>query len=249
MDNILPGGEPFYLEGGGEKGCLLIHGFTGTPSHMRLLGEALVQEGITVLGVCLKGHGTHVSDLHRCRYTHWISSVYDGLCTLERTCQEIFVAGLSMGGTLALSLSISYPERIRGVISICAPVFFHDPILHLLPLIKYFKKTWKKKGRGIKDQRMVESAYPVLSLPALHELLKLCREVKQGLSSICCKALIVAALEDATVSLENAHYIKDHLGSKEKELLILENSYHVATLDYDAPILFERTASFIKGGH
>lgn len=244
----MPGGEPFFIQGEGEQGCLLLHGFTGTPSHMRPFGEALSKEGITVLGVRLKGHGTRIGDLHSCQYKDWIDSALEGLITLEECCQQIFVAGLSMGGTLALSLAALYPQRIQGVISVCAPVFFQDPLLRLVPLVKYFKKTWKKKGSGIKDKTVEEAAYPVLSLPALHQLLQLCRRVKEDLPSIRARALVVAAREDSTVSLENAYYIMGHLSSEKKDLLILENSYHVATLDYDAPILFGKTASFIKEG-
>lgn len=242
----MPGGEEFYLQRGEEKGCLLIHGFTGSPSHMLPLGEALADEGVTVFGVRLAGHGTHISHLHSCKYHDWISSAEEGLHVLAKRCQRIYVAGLSMGGTLSLYLSWKHPERIKGVVSICAPLFFEDPKLRLIPLLKYFKKTWKKRGRGIKDPKVIEHAYHHLSLPGVHELLKICHRVKTNLPSILQRALIIAAKEDATVSLDNAHYMMEHLGSEERELFLLENSYHVATLDYDAPLLNQKTVDFIK---
>ena len=51
---IMPGAEPFYFSGD-RTGCLLIHGFTGTPNEMRWLGTQLSTAGHTVLGVRLAG--------------------------------------------------------------------------------------------------------------------------------------------------------------------------------------------------
>ena len=56
---ITSGAEPFLLPGG-SKGVLLIHGFTGSPSEMILLGNYLYRQGYTVLGVRLAGHGKTV---------------------------------------------------------------------------------------------------------------------------------------------------------------------------------------------
>lgn len=246
MKGLIAGGEEFYLEGGEERGCLLIHGFTGTPSHMRPLGEALVKEGITVYGVRLPGHGTHVSHLHDCTHQDWISAANEGLLFLEKRCQTIYVAGLSMGGTLSLYLAEKNPKRIAGIITICAPLLFNDPKQYFLPIIKYFKKTYKKTGRGIKDPDAIEYAYDSLSTKGVIELLKLCKKVKKSLFSITQRALVIAAREDATVSMESTQYLFHHLGSEKKEFLLLENSYHVATLDYDAPLLTKKTLVFIK---
>lgn len=247
MKEFLAGGKEFYLERGEEKGCLLIHGFTGSPSHMRPLGEALAEEGITSFGVRLPGHGTHVSDLHSCSYQDWILAAYDGLLFLKKRCQAIYVAGLSMGGVISLFLAMSHPKELHGVIPICAPLIFNDPRRYYLPILKYFRKTIKKTGRGIKDPSAVECAYDSLSIPGAIELFKLCKRVKKGLSSIEIPALIIAAREDATVSMESTQHLVEHIGSKKKEFLLLENSYHVATLDYDAPLLNKKTIEFIQG--
>jgi len=62
---VMTGAEPFFFEGG-EVGCLVSHGFTGTTQSMRFLGEFLASEGgLTVVGPRLKGHGTSVEDMAR----------------------------------------------------------------------------------------------------------------------------------------------------------------------------------------
>jgi hypothetical protein len=103
---IMRGAEPFYFEGG-DVGCLVSHGFTGTPQSMRFLGEFLANEGrLTVCGPRLKGHGTSVEDMARSSAEDWIRSVEAGLQKLRERCSRIFMTGLSMGG---------HPHQRRGV--------------------------------------------------------------------------------------------------------------------------------------
>ena len=52
---IIKTAEPFYFPGN-STGCLLIHGFTGTPKEMRPLGDFLADKGYSVLGIRLSGH-------------------------------------------------------------------------------------------------------------------------------------------------------------------------------------------------
>ena len=63
--------KEFYYKGS-NTGVLLIHGFTGTPSEVRLLGEFLKDKGYTVRGILLKGHGTTIEDMRKCGYRDWI---------------------------------------------------------------------------------------------------------------------------------------------------------------------------------
>ena len=61
---IMEGAEPFFLPGG-STGVLLIHGFTGLPAELVMMGRYLQQRGCTVLGVRLAGHGTTVEEIGR----------------------------------------------------------------------------------------------------------------------------------------------------------------------------------------
>ena len=101
---IMEGAEPFFLPGG-STGVLLVHGFTGLPAELSMMGEYLQQRGCTVLGVRLAGHGTTVEDMSRMTAEDWLDSVRDGYAMLRGSCERIVVAGHSMGGLLALLLA------------------------------------------------------------------------------------------------------------------------------------------------
>ena len=244
----IPGGEPFFYKRG-EVGCLLIHGFTGTPSSMQPMGEYLADNNITTLGVRLKGHGTSIEDLHKCNYKDWIASAEQGLWDLKKYCQHIFVGGLSMGGALSLHLAHLYPVEIKGVATICAPVLITDKKMLLTPFLKHLIKTIPSIGGNLKDPEAEEITYDKTSVPAVHELIKLLKMVKSELPSIKQSALIFASREDAVVSPRNAPYILNHLGSENKNLIWLDNSYHVATLDYDKELIFQKTLEFIESNY
>ncbi|WDC84711.1 hypothetical protein PL321_03340 [Caloramator sp. mosi_1] len=77
-----------YLFEGSDEGCLVIHGFTGTPAELRLLGERLHSKGYTVYGVRLKGHGTNVEEMEKCTYKDWIDSALEGYNLLRSRCKK-----------------------------------------------------------------------------------------------------------------------------------------------------------------
>jgi carboxylesterase len=97
--------EPFFWTGGRDVGCLLIHGFTGTPYEMRFLGERLHAAGYSVGGVRLAGHATRVEDLAQSGWSDWDQSVEDGFEQLSRHCSRIVGIGLSMGALLGVGLA------------------------------------------------------------------------------------------------------------------------------------------------
>jgi carboxylesterase len=105
MTQIIPTAEPFFFPGSGQNGktgCLVQHGFTGTPKEVRWLGEYLNRQGYTVCGMRLAGHATQPEDMIRSRYPDWLASVEDGYNLLRSSCDQVFLLGLSMGGILSL---------------------------------------------------------------------------------------------------------------------------------------------------
>src|SRR5436305_8863266 len=110
--------RPFRIRGG-TRGCLLIHGFAGTPPEMRGLGEYLAAAGYDVMGPLLAGHGLTPEAMAQTRWTVWARSAQDALTALGRDCREVFVAGQSLGGTLALHLAAAYPG-VKGAAAIGA---------------------------------------------------------------------------------------------------------------------------------
>lgn len=248
---VMEEGKPFFIKGEGKAGCLLIHGFTGTTSSMLPMGEYLSSQGITVLGPRLPGHGTDVKDMSIYSYLDWVKTVEKALEELASLCDRVFVAGLSMGGTLSLYLAEHHPEKIAGIVPICAPVTRVAPgikqyALSLVPVLKYLLPYMPGPGNDLKDPDAKEIAYQKMSTMALHELVKLVSAVRRDIGKVIAPARVFEAREDHVVPPENASYIYENISSSDKKLIWLENSYHVATLDYDKELIFREAAELIK---
>ncbi|MCA1716051.1 MAG: alpha/beta fold hydrolase [Actinobacteria bacterium] len=210
---VMEGAEPFRFEGNGT-GVLVSHGFTGTTQSVRPLGEALAEEGFTVMGPRITGHGTSMKDHAQSTALGWISSIEEGLTWLGQRTHTIFFAGLSMGGMFALYFAATRPELIRGIVPINACVFLNDPDLARIVFDPQAPTTVPGVGSDIKAEGVED--------------------------------LILQSTEDHVVPPENGPHILEKLDSEDKELVWLENSYHVATLDNDADLIAERTVRFIR---
>ncbi len=249
--SVMEEGKPFFIQGDSQAGCLLIHGFTGTSSSMLPMGEYLSSFGITVLGPRIPGHGTNVKDMSLYSHSDWIKTVEKALDELASVCDRVFVAGLSMGGTLTLYLAEHHPDKISGIIPICAPVSrlaagMQQYALFLVPVLKHLIPFMPGPGNDLKDPNAKETAYEKMSTKALHELVKLVDTVKKNITRVKAPARVFEARDDHVVPPENATYIYENISSKDKKLIWLENSYHVATLDFDKELIFKEAVDFIK---
>lgn len=244
-EKIMPGAEPFFFPAG-KTGCLLIHGISGSPQAMKLMGESLAANGITALGVRLKGHGTRIEEMHSRSYQDWIDSAEEGLSSLKECCSSVFCAGLSMGGVISLRLARLHPEDIRGVVTICSPYKMRALKFKVIPLFKGIIRKIPTGLKSINDPEAMEVNYDYHSVPAAHQLIKLMAVVRNDLPLIRQPALIFAARQDRTIDSRDAGLFYENLTSAQKELVWLENSQHVATLDYDKEIIFQKTVEFIN---
>jgi carboxylesterase len=154
------------------------------------------------------------------------------------------VAGLSMGGLLALYLAQKYPD-IKGIILINHAIFFVDKKIHLVPFLKNIIKQSKGVGNDIKDKKQDEKPYPIIPTAGVMELLKLVKLVKSIHHKIKQPTLIFKSVEDHVVSFKSAEYTYDNIYSLDKEIIWLKNSYHVATMDYDKDLIVQRIIEFI----
>ena len=239
---IMPGAEPFLLTGG-ARGVLLIHGFTGTPAEMRLLGEHLHEKGFTVLAVRLPGHGTEIQDMESTTWRHWYGAALDGLHLLTVLCNEINVVGLSMGGLLALKLAAEYP--VARVAALSAPIFLTTRRLPLLPLYRAFRRFIPKKRRDYDIDPQYYIGYDHTPLNCLASLMELIQSVQADLPAIHCPTLLIQSRREHTVRPESASYILEHLGATDKELFWLQKSGHVITVDIERQIVFDKVAEFL----
>lgn len=239
---IMPGSEPFFLPGG-EHGVLLVHGFTGAPSEMRLAGEYLHNLGYAVLAPRLPGHGTTPREMAKTTWNHWYGNVEDGYHLLAGVCSTVSVVGLSMGGLLALKLASEYPLKRLAVLS--APIYIANKQLPLLPLYRLFTDFVPKKRKRLPDIGEDYSiTYEVTPLSSLSSLLALIKEVDALLPSIHVPTLVVQSKKEHTVKPESAQHIYDNLGSTEKKLVWLNNSGHIVTLDRERDTVFQEISQF-----
>jgi len=242
---IWPDAEPFAFEGN-DIGVLVQHGFTGCTQSMLPLGRHLADAGFTVVGPRLPGHGTTVKDMSTRTWQEWVDTADAALQDLLSRCRKVFITGLSMGGTITLYLGEKYGDRIAGLMPINAAVFLNPVLMPLLPVAKHILPSIPGIASDIKDPSMKESAYDKVSLRAADELNKLMRLTRRDLQKVTQPILIFSSRQDHAVPPRNQPFILAHVASWEKELVMLENSYHVATLDYDKEIIFAREVEFIQ---
>ena len=143
--DVLPGAEPFAFPGSGPEartGVLLVHGFTGTPMSMRPWGEHLAAEGFTVRCPLLPGHGTRWQDCNTSTHDQWTTAVGEAFDALDAECDRVFVAGLSMGGTLATRLAEVRPDDMAGLLLVNPALLTQRLDAKLLPLIARITGSW-----------------------------------------------------------------------------------------------------------
>ena len=242
---IINGAEPFLLPGG-SKGVLLIHGFTGSPSEMILLGNYLYRQGYTVLGVRLNGHGTTVEEMSHTDWHQWYHSACDGYHLLRGICSEISVIGLSMGGLLAMRIGRDF--LVKKIVSMSAPIFIaNERNLRFLPPVERSVGRYQRKNRRNLPElaKRYNVSYSQMPLVCVHQLLDVIKETKKMLPEITKPILIVQSENDHTVKVESGQYIYEHVQSEEKELLQLKLSGHLVTLDIEHDKLFEEIELFL----
>lgn len=241
---VLKGAEGFEL-GHGPVGALLLHGFTGTPQALRPLGEHLAAAGVRVKAPLLPGHGTTWQDLAPRRAPEWSHAADAGLDELRGSCDEVFVIGLSFGAALGLDLAARRPDDVAGIVTLAGFVWTGDPRSKLAFVLRRVLRSVPGVANDIADPSARELAYDRMPTAAAHEMLRFCARVRSRLGGVRCPALIVHSRNDHTAPPRNAVLIRDGIASEDAELVWLERSYHVITLDYDRDEVCGRTLAFV----
>jgi carboxylesterase len=239
--------SPFFLDGG-PIGVLLIHGFTGSPPEMRLLGEYLNKRGLTVSGPLLTGHGTTVDDLNRCSWSDWTAKGQEALEHLRQSCKAVFVGGLSMGSLVSIYVA-AHDGAVAGTALYACPVLLRDRSIQATPILKHLIRKIPKSGKSHLVDPAAESQlwhYSEYPISAAHELLKLVRRARKLLPNVTCPLLAIQAAQDHHVHPRSGSYIMRHVGSADKELLVLDNSSHLVTIDAEWDRVAEKTYRFIQ---
>ncbi|AOK30940.1 MULTISPECIES: alpha/beta hydrolase [Burkholderia] len=243
--SVLDGAEPFLLEGS-STGILISHGYTGSTQSVRYVAEQLHRiGGYTVLGPRLAGHGVSPQEMDRTRAQDWVDSIDEALGTLRQRCARIFMMGLSMGGCLTLLSAARHPD-IAAIVPINACVYFGAPSLAAKAYDRSAPRFFDSIGADIKAEGVTELAYDEIPTSTLAEIYGLMSVARDLLPEIKCPALVLQSTEDHVVPPDNGNVIVDGIGSDDKTLTWLENSYHVATLDNDKDRIVELAHRFFE---
>lgn len=246
QDGILPGAEAISCEQG-ETGLLFFHGFTGSPYEGSLFAEHFSKLGYGLSVPLLPGHGTRPEDLLTIPHERWFEAAESAYLAMKETYDRVIVCGQSMGGALALHVASKFP--VDGLITMAAAVFLKDWRLRFLPLARrLITYQYKSKGPDIrdKDSKAASVSYPKYPLSSLDEFLKLIAAVKADLPNVTAPALLIHSNRDHTITVENVHYIYSQINSRDKNLLVLDDSYHVISVDVDRERIFSECERFIK---
>jgi carboxylesterase len=243
--SVLPHAAPFRA-GGGPTGVLLLHGFTGSPASLRPWGEHLAVEGFTASVPRLPGHGTTWQELNGTQWQDWYAEASRSLDELLECCDEVFVAGLSMGGCLALRLAEERADDVAGLILVNPSVASADKRLVALPLLKRVVPAIKAIGNDIKKPGMDEYGYDRTPLRALDSLRGLWKVTRDELPKVTAPLLMFRSVEDHVVEPLSGQIITQRVSARDVTERVLDDSYHVATLDNDAKSIFIESADFIR---
>jgi carboxylesterase len=242
---IIAGAEPWSHAGDGQQGAVVLHGFTGNPSSMRGVAEALADAGFHIEMPRLPGHGTSVDDMLPTRWADWAGEVEAAYQRLAQRATHIVVAGLSMGGALTLRLGADHPE-IAGLVCI-NPVTqpqLPEIIDMLRGLVDGGTPVIPGIGSDIADPDAKESAYDGTPLePLLSMLIDGIEPLSSEYAGMRVPLLLMSSPQDHVVEPIQSQYLVDHYGGP-VERITLERSYHVATQDYDKELIFSSTVEF-----
>jgi carboxylesterase len=242
--DVHPRAEPLYA-GSGPVGVVLSHGFTGSPSSMRPWGEDLVEHGYRVAVPRLPGHGTRWQDMQRTGWQDWYAAVERAFLGLAEECSTVVVGGQSMGGCLALHLAARHGSAVAGVVLVNPALWSRDPRLLALPVLRHLVPSLPGIGNDVHKQPSDEWSYDRMPLHALFAMTRLWRVVSAELPTVTQPLLVFRSAQDHVLDGSSLRLLRSRVGSSDISEHVLHDSYHVATLDYDAPTLFATTRRFL----
>lgn len=232
----------------GRVSALCLHGFTGTPYEMRPIAEELARRGIRCVGPVMAGHGSTASQLAKTSYAEWIDLARAALGKLRADSEQVFVAGMSMGGVVTLALAA---ENLADAVAVMGtPLRLPLAIRLAVPLAKYIA-PFRKKKPGETDIREPNArdrhpALDAIPLAGVHELIKMQSVVRRALPKIIAPIFVAHGALDRTSNPLDARTIFSEVNASERALHICERSGHVVTVDHDGPALAIALADFLE---
>lgn len=243
--------EPLTVEArpeltcGRRVGVLLSHGFTGSPASIKPWGRHLGELGYGVEVPLLPGHGTTWQELNTLTWDHWYAALAEVFAAMRETHDAVVVGGLSMGGALALRLAADQGDAVAGVVLVNPAVATKRLDVKLLPLLKHVVPSFPGIANDIKKPGVQEHGYTRTPLKAIHTLMRAWPPLIADLPRVTAPLLYFRSADDHVVDAASPPLIIGGVSSSEVVERTLDDSFHVATLDNDAPQIFAESAEFI----
>ena len=233
------------LTGGRRIGVLVQHGFTGSPWSVRAWAEHLAGRGYAVEVPLLPGHGTSWRELNGTGWDDWYGEVRRAFDSLLASNDAVVVAGLSLGGGLVLRLAADRPDDVSGIALVNPAVNTTRRDVKALPVLKWVVPAFPAIANDIKKEGQDERAYPRTPLKAAHSMMQGWRALRADLGRVRAPILMFRSVEDHVVDPSSGRIITSSVSSTDVTERLLENSFHVATLDHDADAISSETADFV----
>lgn len=236
--------KPFFFQAG-KRAVLLLHGFTGSSSDVRMLGRFLEKQGYTSHAPHYKGHGVPPEQLIETSPDEWWEDVVKGYNTLkEAGYDEIAVVGLSLGGVFSLKLSLMEP--VKGIVTMCSPMTMKTTDLMFKGVLKYAKDFKRFEGKTETEIEQEVEAIKSKGMPSLAQLQILVTDVRKELDMVYAPILVIQSKNDAIIDPHSAHIIYEEVESLKKDIKWFEHSGHVITLDKEKQLLHETVYDFLQ---
>ena len=244
---------------------LLFHGLTGSPYELKKYGQFLYNNGFDVYAECLPGHGEKFEEIYTVTYHDWLNFGYSKFEELNSKYDNVFVSGLCLGAVLAIAVAMKYGEQVKGVISLSTTLFldgwrlpwykFLIPI-GLSTILRYYYSYPECEPHGIKNEKTRNIVKKLLEkgdvgmndfpMTGIYELLKLSSFVRKNLAEMSVPILLIHSKEDDLTSTKSAYIVYDNISSKDKDIIILYDSYHMVLYDNEKEFVFDKSLEFIN---
>ena len=250
-----------------RRAVLLFHGMTGSPYELKKYGQYLHSLEYDVFANCLPGHGDKVEEIYTVKYTDWLDFAFNRFKDLKSTYDEVYVSGLCLGAVLAIAVAEKYKSEVDGVIALSTTLYLDGWRLPwykifmpvgLATLVRFYYTYPECDPHGIKNLRTRNIVKKLLQkgdvgmndfpMTCIYELLKLSRFVrnKKRLSQVESPILFIHSKEDDLTSPKSSKDVYNAISSVDKELIILEDSYHMVLYDNEKEFVFNKVGEFLN---
>lgn len=252
-------------ENANKRAVILFHGLTGTPFELKKYGKFLSNNGFDVFADCLPGHGDFADDIYTVKFEEWIEFAGKRFEEISQKYEEVYLGGICLGAVLSLAVAEKFGARVKGVAAFSTTLFLDGWRLpwysFLMPfglntVFRYYYTYPECEPYGIKNVRtrniikgLIEKSDVSLDnfpMCAIYELLRLSGEVRENLAKVEIPLLVVHSREDDLTSLKSAYCAYENVSSKDKELVILEDSYHMVLYDNEKEFVYEKSLQFFE---